>query len=124
MKQLDTWARWILVGVGLLFVVSGLIVGSLNLMGIIPAAYNWQGPVFLILGIAGFTTAFWGLRGNHVWPLLLLGVLYLPWTIVGLIGDIAQEYWLLVVGELMGLVVVAGSISTLWRKAIQQQRER
>ena len=109
-------ARWILVGVGVLFVINGLVVTSLHLAG--PAAYNWQGPTFLILGVMGFATAFWGLRGKRVWPLLLLGLFYLPWTVVGLIGDTGQGYWPLVVGESVGLVVVAASIIILWREAI------
>jgi len=111
-------SKWILVIVGILFMTNGLIVTSLNLAGVIPPAYNWQGPVFLVLGVIGFVLAFWILRRKRVWPLLVLGLAYIPWTFIGLIGDTRQGYWPLAIGESVGLVLVAGSIIILWRDAV------
>ena len=105
MKTRVKSARWILVGVGILFVMNGLLVTSLHLAGVIPAAYSWQGPAFLVLGVLGFATAFCGLRGKRAWPLLLLGLFYIPWTVIGLIGDTGQGYWPLVIGESVGLAL-------------------
>ena len=117
MKNRVKCAKWILIGIGILFIVNGLIVTSLHLVKVIPMAYNWQGPLFLVLGVMGFSTAFWGLHGNRVWPLFVLGFVYIPWTLIGLVGDTGRGYWPLVLGESIGLVLVTGAILILWREA-------
>ena len=71
-------ARWVLIAIGIVFLVSGIIVTSLNLVKVIPASYNWQGPSFLILGIVGFSTAYFGLRVVRPWALIVLACTYIP----------------------------------------------
>jgi len=44
-------------------------------------------------------------------------MLYVPWTIIGLIGDTKQGYWPLVAGETLGLVLVVGAIITIMRRS-------
>jgi len=111
-------AKRVLIGVGLLFIVSGLIVGGLRLGHVIPKGYGWIGPLFLTLGTVGALTALLGLRGGRRWPLLVLAVLYVPWTIVGLIGDTQQGFWPLVIGEAFGLMLVVWALTTLMRRAV------
>jgi hypothetical protein len=111
-------ARWVLVAVGVVFLVSGIIVTSLYLGGKIPSTYDWQGPTFLALGIAGAFTSALGLRAGRRWPVLVLGILYVPWTLIGLLGDTRQGLWPLVVGEAVGLVAVAWAMITWWRDGI------
>jgi hypothetical protein len=48
-------AKHVLVGIGLLFVVNGLIIGGLRLAQVIPASYGWLAPLFLALGAVGPT---------------------------------------------------------------------
>lgn len=111
-------ARWILIVVGIIFLASGLIVTSLNLAKVIPAGYNWQGPSFLILGIVGFSTAYFGLRVARLWTLIVLSLAYIPWTVIGLIGDTQQGFWPLVIGETVGLVMVLLALVVLWKHAL------
>jgi hypothetical protein len=103
-------ARWILIGVGVVFIISGLVLTVLNWAGLIPASYNWQGPIFLVLGIIGVVTAWFSLKSAEIWPLIVLALVYLPWTVIGLIGDIRQRYWPLVIGEAVGLILVVLAI--------------
>ena len=115
-------ARWILVAIGIVFFVSGLIVTSMNLAKVIPASYNWQGPVFLILGVAGITTAYFGLRPVRPWAVIVLVLVYIPWTVVGLIGDIGQGFWPLVIGEAAGLVLGLLAFTVLWKQILQREK--
>ena len=115
MRAYAAAARWVLIGTGILFVVSGLVVTSLNWGGVIPAAYNWQGPVFLVLGLVGLITASLGLRSPRICPIVVLGLAYLPWTVIGLIGDTRRGYWPLVGGEVLGLVLVVAALIVLLR---------
>ena len=111
-------ARRVLIGIGLLFVVNGLIVGGLRLAQVIPRSYGWLASLFLALGVMGTVTAWFGLRDGRRWPLLVLALLYVPWTIVGLIGDTKQGYWPLVAGEALGLALVVWAITTIMRRAV------
>ncbi len=85
-------AKRVLIGIGLLFIVNGLIIAGLRLAQVIPRSYGWLVPLFLALGTVGTLTASFGLRDDRRWPLVVLGLVYVPWTIVGLIGDTRQGY--------------------------------
>ena len=111
-------ARGVLVGVGLLFVASGLMVGGLRLAQSIPQSYGWLAPLFLSLGAVGSLTAWFGLRKGRRWPLAIIALLYVPWTIVGLLGDAKQGYWPLVAAEALGLLLVVWAIATIKRRAV------
>ncbi len=113
-------ARWVLIGVGLLFVVIGVLITSLRVAQSIPQSYGWLAPVFLTLGITGTLTAWLGLRSNRRWPLVVLAIVYLPWTIVGLVGDTKQGYWPLVVGQGLGLALVLWALAARVRMRVQQ----
>jgi len=115
-------ARWILISVGILFLLSGLIVTSLHFAKVIPAGYNWQGPSFLILGVIGFATAYYGLRVARPWPLIVLTLVYIPWTVVGLIGDTRQGLWPLAIGEALGLVVVLLALLKVWKQVTEDRK--
>ncbi|MCZ6727128.1 MAG: hypothetical protein O7A98_07200 [Acidobacteria bacterium] len=110
-------AKRVLVGIGLLFVLNGLIIGGLRFVQAIPPSYGWLAPLFLALGAVGTLTAWLGLRNDRRWPLAILAMLYVPWTIIGLIGDTKQGYWPLVAGETLGLVLVVGAIITIMRRS-------
>ncbi len=109
-------ARWVLIGVGLLFVVNGVLIASLRMAQSIPQAYGWLAPVFLTLGITGTLTAWLGLRSSRRWPLVILAIVYLPWIIVGLVGDTKQGYWPLVAGEALGLALVLWALAARLRR--------
>ena len=111
-------AKWVLVGVGLLFVVSGFIVGGLRIAQSIPQNYGWIAPLFLALGTVGTLTAWFGLRRGRRWPLVILALLYVPWTIMGLLGDAKQGYWPLVSAEWLGLLLMVWAIATITRRAV------
>ncbi len=111
-------ATRVLIGMGLLFILNGLIIGGLRLAQVIPRSYGWLAPLFLALGAVGTVTASFGLRDGRRWPLVVLGLVYIPWTIVGLIADTKQGYWSLVAGETLGLVVVIWAITTVMRRAV------
>ncbi len=112
-------AKRVLVGIGLLFILNGLIIGGLRLAQEIPPSYGWLAPLFLALGAVGTITAWLGLRNGRRWPLVILAVLYVPWTMIGLIGDKKQGYWPMVAGETLGLVLVIGAIITIMRRAVR-----
>jgi hypothetical protein len=116
--QRSTAAKGILVAVGVLFVVSGLVITTLRLARVIAPGYGWLAPIFFALGVVGTLTAWFGLRDGRRWPLVPLGLLYVPWTIIGLVGDVKQGYWPLVAGESLGLVLVAWAIITIMRRAV------
>ncbi len=111
-------AKWVLVGVGLLFVVTGVIVGGLGLIQSIPQSYGRLAPLFLALGTVGTLTACFGLRKGRRWPLVILTLLYVPWTIMGLLGDAKQGYWPLVTAEWLGLLLVVWAIAIITRRAV------
>ena len=111
-------AKRVLIGVGLLFIVNGLIVGGLRLAQLIPRSYGWLSPFFVAFGAIGTLAASVGLRDGRRWPLAVLGLVYVPWTIVGLIGDTKQGYWHLVAGETLGLLLVVWAITTVVRRAV------
>jgi 4-amino-4-deoxy-L-arabinose transferase-like glycosyltransferase len=110
MNQAARLGRGILVAVGLLFLVTGVVVLALATSGVIPKDYRWVGPLFLALGLVGAPTAYLGLRSPRWWPIIVLASAYLPWTVVGLLGDIRMGYWALVAGEGVGLVLVTVSL--------------
>ena len=121
MNELDgrsLTAKWVLVGVGLLFIVSGLIIGVLRLVQAIPQDYGWLAPSFMALGAAGALTAWFGLRQGRRWPLVMLALLYVPWTIIGLLGDARQGYWHLVSVEWLGLLLVVWAIAIITRQSV------
>ena len=111
-------AKGVLIGVGLIFVVSGLMVAGLRLAQSIPPSYGWLAPLFLALGAVGSLTAWFGLRKGRRWPLAIIALLYVPWTIVGLLGDAKQGYWPLVAAEALGLVFVVWAIATITRRPV------
>lgn len=111
-------AKWVLVGMGSIFVASGFIVGGLRLMQSIPQSYGWIAPGFLALGTVGTLTAWFGLRKGRRWPLVILALLYVPWTIMGLLGDAKQGYWPLVSAEWLGLLLLVWAIATITRRAV------
>ena len=111
-------AKRVLVAIGLLFVANGLVIGGLRFGGVISPAYGWLSPVFASLGVIGALTAWFGLRDGRRWPVAILSVLYVPWTIVGLVGDTKQEYWPLVAGEALGLLVIVWAVTTIVRRAV------
>jgi len=86
--------------------------------GIIPTSYNWQGPILLILGIIGFLMSYFGLRTRKTWVVVILFCTYVPWTIIGLIGDFKQKFWPLIIGEGVGLLVVFSALMILWIQKI------
>ena len=103
-------ARRVFLLIGFVFILSGLTVTALNVAQVIPAQYDWQGPLFLVLGATGLGAASWGLREARVWPVAVLTVAYVPWTVLGLIGDARQGYWPLVAGEATGLALIAWAL--------------
>lgn len=111
-------AKRVLIGIGLLFIVSGMVIGGLRLAQVIPRSYGWLAPLFLALGAVGTLTASLGLKDGRRWPLVVLALLYVPWTIVGLIGDTKQGYWPLVAGETLGLVLAVWAITTVMRRPV------
>jgi hypothetical protein len=111
-------AKRVLTGIGLLFIVNGLVIGGLRLAQVIPRGYGWLAPLFLALGAVGTLTASLGLRDGRRWPLVVLGLVYIPWTILGLIGDTKRGYWPLVAGETLGLVLVVWAITTVMRRPV------
>ncbi len=121
MNELDgrsLTAKWVLVSVGWLFMATGLIIAGLRLAQLIPQSYGWLAPLFLALGAAGTLTAWFGLREGRRWPLVILALLYVPWTIMGLIGDARQGYWHLVSAEWLGLLLVVWAIAIISRRAV------
>lgn len=111
-------AKRVLIGIGLIFIVNGLIIAGLRLAQVIPPSYGWLAPLFVALGAVGALTASLGLKNGRRWPLVILGLVYVPWTIIGLIGDTKQGYWPLVTGETLGLVLVVWAITTVTRRAV------
>ena len=118
MRRSSVTAKRVLVGIGLLFVVNGLVIGGLRWAQVIPPSYGWVSPLFFALGAVGTLTAWLGLRDGRRWPLVILALLYVPWTIIGLIADTKQGYWPLVAGETVGLVLVVWAITTIMRRAV------
>ena len=113
-------ARWIFVSVGFIFVLSGIIVTGLIVAKEIPSSFNWIGLPLLVLGAAGSSTAYFALRAHRLWPLIFLALLYIPWTVFGLIGDIRQGYWPLVVGEGLGLILLGFALIIRLRQLKQE----
>lgn len=105
-------ARRVFVAIGIIFIMSGVTVTTLRLAGAIPSAFSWHGPAFLVLGLAGVTTARLGLRSLRPWPLILLAIVYGPWTVLGLLGDIRQRLWPMVAGEALGLVLLLWALAS------------
>ncbi len=118
MVQRSLIAKGVLVGIGLLFLLNGVIIAGLSLTRTIPQSYGWLAPVFFALGAIGALTAWFGLRNGRRWPLAILALLYVPWTIVGLVGDTRQGYWLLVSGEVLGLALVVLALAAIIRRAV------
>ena len=117
-------AKRVLVGIGLLFVVNGLIIGGLRWAQVIPPSYGWIAPLFFALGATGTLTAWFGLKDGRRWPLLILALLYVPWPIIGLIGDTQQGYWPLVAGETLGLVLAVWAITAVMRRPVNGRTHR
>ncbi len=95
--------RWIFISIGIVFLINGVVVTSLYSAKIIPRGYSWQGPLFLVLGTLGLLTVVMWLGKPRLSPLLFLTLFFVPWTVIGLIGDIGQGFWPLVLGEGIGL---------------------
>jgi len=104
-------ARRVFAAIGMIFILSGLTVTTLRLAGMIPPAFSWHGPLFLILGLIGLTTTRLGLRSPRLWPLVVLATVYGPWTVLGLLGDIRQRLWPLVAGEAVGLALLTWALA-------------
>ena len=94
----------IFIGVAYLFWTVGLIVVLLTLKGF--ANHLWQAGVFLIVGAIAFTITKFGLSSSYIWAWMALVILFIPWTLLGLINDARLRYWPLVAGETLGLVVI------------------
>ena len=103
-------ARRALAAIGIVFLVSGVTVAALWWARVIPAAFHWHGPAFLFLGAVGTTTALLWLRPHRRWVLAVLGAVYGPWTVLGLLGDLRQGLWALVAGEGFGLMLLAWAL--------------
>lgn len=104
-------ARRVFAAIGIIFILSGITVTTLRLAGVIPSAFSWHGPTFLILGLLGVTTTRLGLRSPRLWPPVLLAIVYGPWTVLGLLGDIRQRLWPLVAGETLGLALLMWALA-------------
>jgi hypothetical protein len=111
-------AKLVLVGTGLLFLVGGIAISGLRLAGAISESHGRLAPIFLALGTVGAFTAWFGLRDGRRWPLAILSVAYIPWTIMALISDSRQEYWLIVAGQVLGLLLVVWAVETIMRRAV------
>ena len=94
----------IFAGVSYLFWIIGLIVVFLSITGI--ADHTWQGSLFLVIGTIALLNTKLGMYSSHKWAWLALAVLFIPWTLIGLVDDMRLGYWPLVVGEIFGLVVI------------------
>ncbi len=116
-------AKWILIGAGVLFTVNGVIVLSLIWAGVIPAGFTRVGGIFLTLGIVGSPVAWFGLRSVRIWPLAILSLAFVPWTLIGLLADTRQGYWLLVAGEAIGLVLILWALGVKLREATALRSE-
>jgi len=104
-------ARRVFAAIGIIFISSGITVTTLHAARVIPSAFGWHGPWFLILGLVGVTTTRLGLRSPRLWPLAVLAIVYGPWTVLGLLGDIRQRLWPLVAGEALGLAVLMWALA-------------
>ncbi len=107
--------RRILIILGVLFLINGLTILAIRWAASVrsPHVPVVAGPCFLALGLVGITAAYVGLRARRPWAWILLALAYVPWTLIGLISDTRQSLWLIVVGEIVGLVaIVLGLIST------------
>jgi len=73
-----------------------------------------------VLGTVGAATSWFGLRDPRIRSLLLITIAYVPWTVVGLIGDARQGLWPLVTGEGVGLLATVWALSSemrvIWRR--------
>ncbi len=105
-------SRKVLVAVGLIFILSGLIIGGLNTAirtkglqrsGSMPSMSAAIG--FEVLGLLGLVAAYFGLRSAKAWAWFACAVAYLPWTVRGFVSDARQGLWPLVIGEAVGLVL-------------------
>jgi len=105
-------SRKVLMGIGLIFILNGLIVAGLN------AAIRFRGVQrsgsmpsmsaaigFEVLGVLGLVAAYFGLRAAKSWAWFVCAAAYLPWTARGLVSDARQGLWPLVIGEAVGLVL-------------------
>jgi len=105
-------SRKVLIGIGLIFILNGLIVAGLNTAirfsgiqrsGSMPSMSAAIG--FELLGVLGLVAAYFGLRSAKAWGWFVCAVAYLPWTARGLVSDARQGLWPLVIGEVVGLVL-------------------
>jgi hypothetical protein len=61
---------------------------------------------FLTIGAVALLVTKQGLRRSRPWAWVALFVLFMPWTLGGLLLDIRAELWWLVAGEVFGLFVI------------------
>jgi hypothetical protein len=105
-------SRRVLVAIGLIFILSGLIIGGLNI-AIRTKALQGSGSMpsisaaigFEVLGLLGLVAAYFGLRSAKAWAWFACAGAYLPWTVRGFVSDTRQGLWPLVIGEAVGLVL-------------------
>jgi hypothetical protein len=105
-------SRKVLIGIGLIFILNGLIVAGLN-TAIRSKEIQRSGPMpsmsvaigFEVLGVLGLVAAYFGLRSAKAWAWFACAVAYLPWTARGLVSDARQGLWPLVMGEAAGLIL-------------------
>ena len=120
-------SRKVLIAVGLIFILSGLIIGGLNAAiranvlqrsGSMPSLSAAIG--FEVLGVLGLVAAYFGLRSAKAWAWLACAVAYLPWTARGLLSDARQGLWPLVIGEALGLVLTTLALLFTAREVFQR----
>ncbi len=101
--------RKILMIVGILFLINGLTILAMRWAASArsPQLPVVAGPGFLALGLVGVTAAYAGLRAKRPWAWIILGLAYVPWTLIGLISDTRQSLWFLVIPEAAALIVIA-----------------
>jgi hypothetical protein len=104
--------RRILIILGVLFLINGLTILGIRWAASVrsPHLPVVAGPGFLALGLVGISAAYVGLRAKMPWAWIILALAYVPWTLIGLISDTRQSLWLLVIGEVAGLVMIVAAL--------------
>jgi hypothetical protein len=103
-KQLKI-ACGMLEAISYLFWIIGLIVALFSVTGYFQG-HTWQAIVFIITGTVALLTVKLGLNQSHKCAWAALIMLFLPWTIIGMVDDFKLGYVPLVVGEIFGILVI------------------